>query len=64
MKTIEQLQTTLALWETRREHLKTSLALAQYQMRDIELEIAKAKKTLEESLPDGSQISTIIEEIK
>ncbi len=57
MKSIEHLQVEFALWETRREHLKTSMALAQYQMKDIEFEIAKVKKALEE-------ISTTQEEIK
>ena len=47
MKPIEQLQTELTLWETRRELLKTSMVLAQHQMRDIELEIAKTQKYLE-----------------
>ena len=47
MKTVEQLQVELALWETRRDHLKTSMALAHYQMRDIELELAKTHKMLE-----------------
>lgn len=51
MKSIEQLQVELALWETRREHLRTSMSLAQYQMRDIELEIAKATKALDDAKP-------------
>jgi len=51
MKPIEQLQTELALWETRRDHLRTSMALAQYQMKDIELELAKTKKMLEDQTP-------------
>lgn len=57
MKPIEQLQTELALWETRRELLKTSMVLAQHQMRDIELEIVKAKQCLETAQKPSEDIN-------
>ena len=51
MKSIEHLKTELALWETRKAHLITSMTLAPYQIKDIELEIAKVNKALEDVKP-------------
>lgn len=49
MKSIEHLKTELALWETRKGHLITSMTLAPYQIKDIELEIAKVNKALDDA---------------